>query len=136
MSTPGPSLKHSQVPRQAEAAGVTTSSMSFPQQRFTLASLAALYHSDLFALGFSNTERQAAARALLRHDSHQDGAHYHTKTSGGLHPAYIAFNEVITSSDQRTITHEEFLEGALQDLFDAVSFLTKFVLFLNDSGLS
>jgi hypothetical protein len=117
MSTPN----HSQVPGQAEAANIT-SSTSLPQPRFTLASIAALYHSDLFALGFSNTERQAAARALLRHDSHQDGAHYHTKTSGGLHPSYITFNDIPTSPNQRMITHEEFVEGALRDLFDAVSF--------------
>lgn len=94
-----------------------------PKPRFTLPSVAAL-HSDAFALGFSNAERQAAARALLRHNSHQDGSHYHTKTAGGLHPSYIKFNEVLTSQDERMITHEEFVEAALEDVFDAVSFFS------------
>ncbi|KAG1727172.1 uncharacterized protein EDB91DRAFT_1013608, partial [Suillus paluster] len=86
---------------------------------FTLSSVAALY-SNAFTLGFSNAERQATARALLRHNSHQDGSHYHTKTAGGLHPLYIKFNKVLTSQDERMITHEEFVEAALEDVFDAL----------------
>ncbi|KAG1802712.1 uncharacterized protein HD556DRAFT_1196475, partial [Suillus plorans] len=88
-------------------------------QCFTLASVAAL-HCSSFAPGHSNSERQAAARALLRHDSHLDGAHYHTRTPAGLHPSYIAFNEALTSPDEKMITHEEFVEATLQDIFDAV----------------
>lgn len=119
MSTP----KHSKVPPPAQTSEATNiaSSATFSQPRFTLASIAALFHSDSFAPGFSNSERQAAARALLRHDSHQDGAHYHTKSPGGLHPSYIAFNEAPTSAHQKAITHDEFVHAALQDIFDAVS---------------
>lgn len=84
---------------------------------FTMSSLAAL-HASTFAQGFSNNERQAAARALLRHDAHINGAHYHTRKPGGLHPAYAAFNQ--TNGKERTLTHVELVEAALQDLFDAV----------------
>ncbi|KAG1758578.1 hypothetical protein EDD22DRAFT_753537, partial [Suillus occidentalis] len=92
---------------------------------FTIVSIAAL-HSSSFAPGHSNSERQAAACALLRHDSHLDGTHYHTRMPAGLHPSYIAFNEALASPDKRMITHEEFAEAALQDIFDAVSLISYF----------
>ncbi|KAG1731983.1 uncharacterized protein EDB91DRAFT_1251921 [Suillus paluster] len=103
MSTP----KHLKQPLPRQAGDKESSHMASlenlcPKPRFTLPSVAAL-HSDAFALGFSNAERQAAARALLRHNSHQDGSHYHTKTAGW-----------------RMITHEEFVEAALEDVFDAL----------------
>lgn len=91
--------------------------------RFTLAGTAALYSNRNFALGFGNTDRQAAARALLRSQSHLDGTHYQTRTPSGLHPAYIAFNDTLTSTEKRSITHEEFVEAALEDVFDAVRVL-------------
>ncbi|KAG1795024.1 uncharacterized protein HD556DRAFT_1200604, partial [Suillus plorans] len=86
---------------------------------FSLASIAAL-HSNTFAQEFTKTERQAAARALLRHDAHLDGTHFHTRKPAGLHPSYIAFNSY-TTLDEKSMTHEEFVEVALQDLFDAVA---------------
>ncbi|KAG1765460.1 hypothetical protein EV702DRAFT_937147, partial [Suillus placidus] len=86
---------------------------------FTLASVAAL-HSSSFVSSYSNSERQAGAHMLLRHNSHLDGTHYHTRTPTGLQPSYIAFNEVLTSPDKRMITQEEFVEAMLQDIFDAV----------------
>jgi hypothetical protein len=92
------------------------------QPRFSISSLAAL-HSSSFATGFSNGERQAAGRALLKHDVHIDGAHYHTRKPCGLHPSYVAFNSY-TSSNERSITQEEIVKAALQDVFDAVSFLS------------
>ncbi|KAG1884168.1 hypothetical protein F4604DRAFT_1920019 [Suillus subluteus] len=86
--------------------------------QFSLTGVAAIYpHS--FVDGFSNTERQAAVRALLRHDAHIDGTHFHTRKRGGLHPSYIAFNSH-TSADEKSITHEELVEAALQDIFDAI----------------
>jgi hypothetical protein len=94
------------------------------QPRFSLCSLAAI-HSSSFALGFSNAERQAAARAILRHNAHIDGTHYHTRKRGGLHPSHIAFNSY-TSVDEPTITQEAFADAALQDVFDAVSFFFSF----------
>lgn len=89
------------------------------QPRFSLTSLAAIYPNS-FAEGFSNTEHQAATHALLRHDSHIDGTHFHTRKHGGLHSSYIAFN-LYTSADEKSITHEELVEAALQDVFDAVT---------------
>lgn len=96
---------------------------------FTMSSLAAL-HASPFAQGFSNNECQAAGRALFRHDTHIDGAHYHARKLGGLHPAYAAFNQ--TNGKERTLTHVELVEAALRDLFDAVSldFHTFFLKFL------
>ncbi|KAG2100407.1 uncharacterized protein F5147DRAFT_533484, partial [Suillus discolor] len=88
---------------------------------FTPAGLAALYSNSNFALGFSNGERQAAARALLRNESHLDGTHYHTKTLGGLHPAYIAFNKIPSSTERQSLSQEEFVEMALEDVFDALA---------------
>jgi hypothetical protein len=60
------------------------------------------------------------ARALLRNDSHLDGTHYHTRTPGGLHPAYIAFNKIPSSMERQSLTQGEFVEAALEDVFDAV----------------
>ncbi|KAG2108474.1 uncharacterized protein F5147DRAFT_773674 [Suillus discolor] len=82
-----------------------------------MSSLAAL-HASPFAQGFSNNKRQAAGRALFRHNTHIDGTHYHTRKPGGLHPAYAAFNQ--TNGKERTLTHVELVE-ALWDLFDAVT---------------
>ncbi|KAG1823254.1 hypothetical protein DFJ58DRAFT_618776, partial [Suillus subalutaceus] len=85
---------------------------------FSLTGLAAIYpHS--FVEGFSNTERQAAVHALLRHDAHINGTHFHMRKRGGLHPSYIAFNSY-TLADEKSITHEELLEAVLQDIFDAI----------------
>jgi hypothetical protein len=78
---------------------------------------------NLLAGNFSDSECQAAARALLRHDAHLDGTHCLTRKPDGLHPSYIAFNSY-TSPDEKSITHEEFVEAALCDLFDAVSKLS------------
>ncbi|KAG1770559.1 hypothetical protein EV702DRAFT_941660, partial [Suillus placidus] len=85
---------------------------------FTISGLAALYPST-FVHSFSNNERQAAARALLRHDAHIDGAHYHTRKPAGLHPTYAAFNQ--TNDKEKTLTHVELVEASLKDLFDAVT---------------
>ncbi|KAG2158563.1 uncharacterized protein EDB93DRAFT_1076570 [Suillus bovinus] len=87
--------------------------------RFSLSSLAAL-HSSSFTQGFSNGEQQAAAHMLLKHEAHVDGTHYHTRKPGGLHPSHIAFNSYM-SSNKQSITQEDFLNAALQDLFDAIT---------------
>jgi len=103
-----------QSPSQAEGQG-----------RFSIPSIATLYNST-FAQGFSNNERQASARALLRHDAHVDGAHYQTRRPGGLHPSYIGFTDSGTTkkmADQKSLTEDGFLEAVLQDVFDAVSYL-------------
>ncbi|KAG2360212.1 hypothetical protein BDR07DRAFT_1487238 [Suillus spraguei] len=82
----------------------STNELSYCPPRFTPAGLAALYSNSNFALGFSNGGCQAAACALLRNDSHLDGTHYHTKTLGGLHPAYIAFNKIPLSTERQSLT--------------------------------
>jgi len=89
--------------------------------RFDMTGLTALYHTATFATGFSNNECQAAAQALLRHDSHIDGSHYQTRTLGGLHPSYISFNW-LSNAEERSLTHSELLNAATQDVFDAVSY--------------
>ncbi|KAG1816410.1 uncharacterized protein BJ212DRAFT_1480862 [Suillus subaureus] len=108
------------LPQQA---GAEDSAMPSPESlgkpHFTLASVAALY-SDTLTPGFSNAEHHAAARALLRHESHQDGTHYHTETPGGLHPSFIKFNKILMLQDQKMIMHEEFVEAALEDVFDVL----------------
>ncbi|KAG1804580.1 hypothetical protein EV424DRAFT_1280484, partial [Suillus variegatus] len=88
---------------------------------FTLAGLAALYSNSNFALGFSNAERQAAACALLKNESHLDGTHYQTRTLGGLHPAYVAFNKIPSFTERQSLTHEDFVEAGLGDMFDALA---------------
>lgn len=94
--------------------------LSYCPPRFTLAGLAALYSNSNFALGFSNAERQAAARALLKNESHLDGTHYQMRTLGGLHPAYVAFNKIPSFMERQSLTHEDFVEAGLGDVFDAV----------------
>ncbi|OAX32641.1 hypothetical protein K503DRAFT_701726, partial [Rhizopogon vinicolor AM-OR11-026] len=98
-------------------------------QKFSVQNLAALYCS-VFAEGFSNSERQAVARALLRHGAHLDGTHYHTRKPGGLHPSYAAFNSFVTTKD-RSLTHEELVEASLQDVFDSIAVQDRL-----DGGLS
>ncbi|KAG1786106.1 uncharacterized protein HD556DRAFT_1450089 [Suillus plorans] len=86
-----------------------------------MSGLAAL-HCSTFAQGFSNNECQAAARALLRHDSHIDGTYYHTKTVGGLHPSYIAFQSDGQELESgRALSHKELIEAMLQDIFDTIA---------------
>ncbi|KAG2065462.1 hypothetical protein BDR04DRAFT_1032701 [Suillus decipiens] len=84
------------------------------QPQFSLTSLAAIYpHS--FVEEFSNAEHQAAVHALLRHDIHIDGTHFHMGKHGGLHPSHITFN-LYTLADEQSIAHEELVEVALQDI--------------------
>ncbi|KAG1769948.1 hypothetical protein EV702DRAFT_1202611 [Suillus placidus] len=89
---------------------------------FSIPGLAALYNTPKFAIGFSNNERQAATRALLRHDAHIDGSHYQTRTLGGLHPSHINFNKSTDVNEtEQSLTHSELLEAATQDVFDALT---------------
>jgi hypothetical protein len=83
-----------------------------------IANLAELYNSTL-AQGYSSKERQAVARALLRHEAHLDGTHHKSRTPDGLHPSYIGFNPVQPLKD-RVSTKRAFVEASLDDLFDAV----------------
>ncbi|KAG1720871.1 hypothetical protein EDB19DRAFT_1646823 [Suillus lakei] len=114
MTTPIKPTK--QTPSNATPSPAQVASYS----HFNMTSIAAL-HLSTFAEGFSNNERQAAARALLRHDVHIDGTHYQTRTPQGLHPFYIAFNPPVKQVDKRTLTQDDLLEAGLQDIFDAVN---------------
>jgi len=89
------------------------------QNPFTVAHIASIYASP-FAQGFSNDQCQAAIRVLLKHGAHKDGAHYHTKSPGGLHPAYAGFNPV-DKSEQKVLSRTALVEASLCDVFDAVS---------------
>ncbi|KAG1724145.1 uncharacterized protein EDB91DRAFT_1030587, partial [Suillus paluster] len=71
--------------------------------------------------GFSDAEHQAVAHALLQNESHLDGTHSHTRTLGGLHPAYIAFNKIPSSTERQSLTQGEFVEAALEDVFDVLA---------------
>ncbi|KAI5987052.1 hypothetical protein EDD15DRAFT_2150647, partial [Pisolithus albus] len=86
---------------------------------FTMAHLAALLDAGL-AQGYSNNERQAVARALLRHDAHLDGTHYQTRNLGGLHPSFIGFNPA-PSPDEAVQSKPELIEACLKDVFDAIT---------------
>ncbi|KAG6372114.1 hypothetical protein JVT61DRAFT_8828 [Boletus reticuloceps] len=93
------------------------------QNRFTIAAMEAI-HASSFAQGFSDDVRKSAIRAILRHAVHEDGMHYHTKTPGGLHPAYIGFNPASAEAGPRGKTpnfKRALVEAHLQDVFDAVT---------------
>lgn len=88
------------------------------QNMFRIAVISELYSSP-FAQGFGNSQHLAAIWALLRHGAHQDGAHHHTKSQGGLHPAYVSFNPG-QKSKHKDLTKTGIVEAALSDIFDAV----------------
>jgi hypothetical protein len=117
MVTPISSLRATASITSVQPSSQTTESAT---KKFAIPSLANL-HNSTFAQGFSNNERQAAARALLRHDVHIDGTHYQARLPGGLHPSYFAFSSTAKRTSEKSLTHEELLEASLQDVFDAVS---------------
>ncbi|KAI6017305.1 hypothetical protein BKA83DRAFT_4128443 [Pisolithus microcarpus] len=94
-------------------------SLSIGYSQFDIANLTALYNST-FAQ-FSNDERQAAARALLRHSAHLDGAHFQSRVKGGLHPTYTGFNPNMNDKKARSLSSKELVEASLQDVFNAVT---------------
>ncbi|KAG2138395.1 uncharacterized protein EDB93DRAFT_1106362 [Suillus bovinus] len=89
---------------------------------FSVQNLVALRISA-FAESYSNSEHQAAARALLRHNVHLDGTHYHTRKPGSLRPSYVAFNS-FPIMKQHSLTCEELVEASLQDVFDSIQLIT------------
>lgn len=111
------------TPTKSLAKPSNTTMLSATQAaHFTMSGIAAL-HTSTFAQGFSNNECQAAARALLRHDTHIDGTHYQTRKLGGLHPSYIGFNATAKQTHERALSHDALVEAVLQDVFDVVSHL-------------
>ncbi|KAI6012165.1 hypothetical protein BKA83DRAFT_4064527, partial [Pisolithus microcarpus] len=63
---------------------------------------------------------QAAIPALLRFKAHMDGMHYHMKSPGSLHLAYVAFNPV-NKSNSKVISLLGLIEAMLDDLFNAIT---------------
>ena len=94
--------------------------LSIGSSQFNVTGLTTLYNST-FAQGFSNDERQAAARALLRHNAHLDGAHYQSRIKGGLRPMYVGFNPSANNKKAQVLSNKELAEASLQDVFDTVS---------------
>jgi hypothetical protein len=86
---------------------------------YTLTEMATLFNSS-FSKGYSNSERQAAIRALLRHGVHTDGVHHHARTVGGLHPSFVHFNPS-QPVEEHELTKMVLAEASLKDVFDAVS---------------
>ncbi|KIJ59025.1 hypothetical protein HYDPIDRAFT_171016 [Hydnomerulius pinastri MD-312] len=91
----------------------------FTHSSFMIANLTVLYNSMLVQ-GCSNDERQAIACALLRHKAHLDATHYQSRTPGGLHPSYVAFNPSPVPEDSRVLTKHELVEASLGDVFDVL----------------
>ncbi|KAI6011955.1 hypothetical protein EDC04DRAFT_2905128 [Pisolithus marmoratus] len=89
------------------------------QNLFMVAAIASLY-SSLFAEGFNAGQCQAAIWALLRYGAHEDGMHLHTKSPGGLHPAYTAFNPV-NKTEGKIICRMDLIEVLLGDVFDMIT---------------
>ena len=85
---------------------------------FNLKESTQLFHSS-FASGYNTEKRQAAIHALLRYNTHSDGAHRHTRTQGGLHPAFVLFNRF--PKEGNGIGPTELVNASLCDVFDAVS---------------
>ncbi|KAL4074891.1 hypothetical protein V8B97DRAFT_2022502 [Scleroderma yunnanense] len=84
--------------------------------------MATIYNS-LFIQGFT-------IHALLRHGAHKDGAHYHTKSPSGLHPAYFHFN-FIEDTGQKRLSRSALTEARVGDVFDAITVQDQL-----DSGIS
>lgn len=106
---------------------------SFSEQNpFTVEHIKAMYATP-FAQGFNNNQRQAAIRAILRYGANSDGAHFHTRTPAGLHPAYVSFNP-FEKSEHKVLSRTELVEASLSDVFDAVRPITND--FINHSSRS
>ncbi|KAI5989960.1 hypothetical protein EDD15DRAFT_2134850, partial [Pisolithus albus] len=63
---------------------------------------------------------QAAIWALLRFRAHVDGTHYYTKSLGGLHLAFVAFNPA-NKSDSKVTSWAGLVEASLDNLFDVIT---------------
>ena len=80
-------------------------------------------HASSFAQGFSDDTHLAVIHAILRHSMHEDSSHYHTRSPGGLHPAYVGFNPASTEAglkDKTLSSKRALVEAQLQDVFDVV----------------
>ena len=93
--------------------------------RFTLDGLGAVY--SMFKGNFSNDERQAAARAILRHGVHVDGMHYQSRHTGGLNPSYVGLTPSTPEDKELTVSKRELVKASLKDVFDAVTFTIVFL---------
>jgi hypothetical protein len=79
-------------------------------------------YASTHGLNFSYDERRAASRAMLRHNEHTKD-YFLTRTTGGLHPIYIALHGIRGGSRDEKEEVNALLTGTMQDLFDIVSSL-------------
>lgn len=79
-------------------------------------------YASTHGLNFSYDERRAASRAMLRHNEHMKD-YFLTRTSGGLHPIYVALHGIRGGSRDEKEEVNVLLMGTMQDLFDIVSTL-------------
>ena len=87
---------------------------------FNPSGIAAAYVSMLGS-DFSSTEKQAAARAIVRHNQHAT-SYSKTRTDGGLHPMYLELHGLGGASEQEHQDNKMLLEASKSDVFDTVSF--------------
>ncbi|KAI6033824.1 hypothetical protein BKA83DRAFT_4121179 [Pisolithus microcarpus] len=111
---PTPAAPHSESVQSASSAERPSKQddpefLAIRYSQFSIANLTALYNST-FAQGFSNDEKTG-----------RNGAHFQSRVKGGLHPAYVGFNPSMTDNKARTLSNEELVGAALEDVFDAVT---------------
>lgn len=106
------------------------------QPVFNAASIAAMSSSVITSKGFSQSEKRAAARAILRHNLHIDNETY--AHDSGLNRLYIDLHGESDANDDelkdiRAITNDTF-----RDVLDAVSYFYPSIRITNlpESGLS
>ncbi|KAG6377663.1 hypothetical protein JVT61DRAFT_14428 [Boletus reticuloceps] len=87
---------------------------------YNIAEMTTLFQSALVK-EYNSNQRLAVIRALLRHGAHEDGAHYHAQTSGGLHLAFVLFNPTPSENSQCALNRQGLVEGSFADVLDAIT---------------
>ncbi|KAG6372660.1 hypothetical protein JVT61DRAFT_7412 [Boletus reticuloceps] len=87
---------------------------------YNIAEMTTLFHSVLVK-GYNSDQHLAVIRALLRHGTHEDGAHYHAQTSRGLHPAFVLFNSTPPENSQCALNRQGLVEGSFANVLDAIT---------------
>jgi hypothetical protein len=103
-------------------AAVNTSPTNSAKRFYNPTGVSGVYAST-HSLNFSRDERRAGSRAILRHNEHAKD-YFLTRTTGGLHPIYIALHGIRGCSRGEKEEVDALLMGTMQDLFDTVSTLS------------
>ena len=69
----------------------------------------------------SPSQRNAAARAAIRHRMRSDDTDLKTRSPNGLHPMYFSLHGCGDGSDVEIAERRRVLKDTLGDVFDAVS---------------